>query len=69
MPMLAAHATMQGLLSRIRRIGVGSIDALKESSVLMTADKFFYCQHKQTTAGDVHFVRQRLDLLKERLVQ
>jgi hypothetical protein len=68
MPMLAAHAMMQGLLSRIRRICIGSIDALKELLALMTADKFFHCQHKQTTTGDVHFVRQRLDLLKERLV-
>ena len=59
MPMLVAHATMQGLLGRIRRIGVGRIDALKESLALMAADKFLHCQHKQTTAGDVHFVRQR----------
>jgi len=67
--MLAAHATMQGLLSRIRRICIGSIDALKELLALMAANKFFHCQHKQTTAGDVHFVRQSLDLFKERLVQ
>ena len=39
MPMLAAHATVQGLLGRIRRICVVRIDALKESLALIAADK------------------------------
>jgi hypothetical protein len=53
----------------IWRFGVGSVDTLQESLALMAVDKFFHCQYKKATVGDMHFVGERLDVFKERFGQ